>query len=318
MKALYFLSIATAASLISQGIADDENKSKPTGSQQQTSQQKDSQNQSSQNASSSKGSPGTKVTLNELPDKVQKTFRSEAGNVNMDSLNKLSKNGQSVYVGTFDKNGMKGQIVVDQDGSLLQAVQTGNIALVSQAPALGKSDLKQSELPNPVQSALKEHAGTNQLGAISEIEHGGQTLYTAAYNDAGVQTQLLFDKEGYLVLRAEETALMAAPLVSAQTVTMQTAPKQVQDAIRQHAGANAQVSDIDKGQWNGQTAYRVLVQKKNGTSRPVLISESGEILRGSQPSSVGSAGTSQQGRSQQSQQSNSKSSSTEASSSDQK
>ena len=310
----------TAASLISRGIADDENKSKPAGSQQQSSQQQDSQSRSSQKASSSNGSPGTKITLNELPDKVQKTFRLEAGNVNLDSLNKLTKNGQSVYVGTFDKSGMKGQIVVDQDGSLLQVVQTGNIALVSQAPALGKSDLKQSELPNSVQSALREHAGTNQVGAISEIAHGGETLYTAAYNDAGIQTQLLFDKDGKLVLRAEQTALMAAPLVSAQTVTMQTAPKPVQEAIRQHAGDNAQVSDIDKGQWNGQTAYRVLVQKKNGTSRPVLISESGEILRSSQSSSVGSAGTSQQGQSQQdqSQQGNTKNSSKNTSSSDQK
>lgn len=295
MKTLHYLSIATAASLLSHGIAEDQTKSKQDGSQQQTSQQ-----QSSQEAPSSKESPGTKVTLNELPEKVQKTFRSEAGNVNLDSLNKLSGNGQAVYVGTFDKNGMKGQMVVHEDGSLLQVVQTANIALINQAPPLGKSDLKLTNLPNPVQAALKEHAGTNQIGEISQVEHSGQTLYTAAYNDAGVQTELVFDKEGKLVIRAEQTALMAAPLVSAQAVTIQTAPKSVQEAIRQHAGGNAQVSDIDKGQWNGQTAYRVKVQKKNGTTRPILISESGEILRASQPSSVGSAASPQQGQSQQS------------------
>ena len=309
MKSLYFLSIITAVSLFNQGLAEDQDKSKQSGSQQQT----------SQDSSSSRNSSATKVSLSELPQDVQKTFRSEAGNVNLESLNKLSKNGQTVYVGTFDKSGMKGQVVVDEEGSLLQVVQTGNIALINQAPPLGKSDLKQSELPDPVQSALKEHAGTNQIGEISEIELGGQTLYTAAYNDAGVQTELIFDKQGKLVLSAEQTALMAAPLVSPETVTMQTAPKPVQDAIREHTGANAQVSDIDKGQWNGQTAYRVQVQKKSGKSRPVLISESGEILRGSQSSAVGSPGSSQKGESRQSQtQSNNSSSESQTSSRDQK
>lgn len=238
------------------------------------------------------------MSLNELPEKVQKTFRSEAGNVNLDSLNKLNKNGQTCYVGTFDKNGMKGQLTVGEDGSVLQVVQTANIALINQAPPLGDSDLKQSELPESVQSTLKRYAGTNQVGEIAKVDHAGQTLYTAAYNDAGVHTELIFDQSGTLVLRTEQTALMAAPLQSAQAVTMQTAPKAVQDAIRQHTGGNPQVSDIDKGQWQGQTAYRVLIQK-NGSARPLLVSESGEILRGARSeSSVGGAGTSQQGQSQ--------------------
>jgi hypothetical protein len=193
---------------------------------------------------------------------------------------------------------MKGQLTVGEDGSVLQVVQTANIALINRAPALGESDLKQSELPESLRSTLKRYAGTNQVGEIAKVDHAGQTLYTAAYNDAGVHTELIFDESGKLVLRTEQTALMAAPLQSAQTVTMQTAPKAVQDAIRQHTGGNPQVSDIDRGQWQGQTAYRVMIQK-NGSARPLLISESGEILRGSRSeASVGGAGTSEQGKSQ--------------------
>ncbi|MDX1951827.1 MAG: hypothetical protein SFY81_06560 [Verrucomicrobiota bacterium] len=227
---------------------------------------------------------------------MQKTFQSEAGSVNIENVSKVNKNGETCYVGTFDKNGMKGHVTVAEDGSLLQVLQTGNIALINQAPPLGKSDVNKSELPDAVQSALKQHAGTNQVGEIGTIHDSGQTFYTAAYNDAGVHTELVLNKDGKLLLRAEQTALMVAPLKNTQTVTMQTAPQSVQDAIRQHGGPNAQVSDIDKGQWNGQTAYRVLI-RKNGSTRPVLISESGEILRGS-PSSVGSAGSSQQGSGQ--------------------
>ena len=286
MKTLLLSSMTAVAALaFTVPLGAEENK--PSTSQQQT---------GNKGSSSSREPSKTRVSLNQLPAAVQKTFRSESGSLNVENLYKLSRNGQTCYVGTYDKGPLKGQLTVGEDGSLLQSVQAANIALINHAPPLGSSEIKMSELPQALQSSLKQVAGTNNVGEISKVNHAGKTLYTAAFNDGGVHTELIYDEEGKLVLRTDQTALFAAPLRTSQRVSVNTAPKAVQNAIQQHASSDA-VTDIDKGQWNGRTAYRVMVQK-NGATRPILISETGEILRGENrnAAATGSPGRSEEGQ----------------------
>lgn len=238
----------------------------------------------------------TKISFDQLPAPVQKTFRTESGNLNVENLYKLSRNGQSCYVGTYDKGALKGQLTVGEEGSLLQSVQATDLAIINQAPPVGRSEMKISELPQSLQSSLKQIAGTNKVGEISKVDHAGKTLYTAAFNDAGVHTELIYDQEGKLVLRTDQTALFTAPLQTSQKVSINTVPPVVQHAIKQHGSTEA-VTDIDKGQWNGKTAYKVMVQK-NGSARPMLITENGEILQGhklNEAAGTGSPGRSEQG-----------------------
>ena len=259
-----------------------------------------SSKQGSQQQRGNRGFSGTqnttKISFDQLPAPVQKTFRSESGGLNVENLYKLSRNDQSCYVGTYDKGVLKGQLTVGEDGSLLQSVQAANIAIINQAPPLGSSEMKMSELPQALQSSLKQIAGTNKVGEISKVDHAGQTLYTAAFNDAGIHTELIYDQEGKLVLRTDQTALFTAPLQTSQKVSVNTVPKVVQYAIKQHATTDA-VTDIDKGQWNGKTAYKVMIHK-NGSARPMLISENGEILHGhklNEAAATGAPGRSEQG-----------------------
>ena len=285
MKTLLLTSITAIAALATPvQLGAEEDKSSGQQKQRQSSSQ-----------SGSKGSKRTKVALNQLPKAVRNTFRSEAGHLNIENVQKLNKNGQTCYIGTFDKGGLQSQLTVDEDGSLLQLQQAANIAIVSQAPPLGSSEMKLNDLPESVQSRVEQVAGTNKVGEISKVDQSGKTLYTAAFNDAGVHTELIFDDQGKLVLRTDQTALFAAPLLSSQPVSIQTAPKAVQNTIQQQASAGT-VADIDKGQWNGKTAYRVMIER-NGFARPMLISENGEILQAGR-TATGAPAASEKGQEQ--------------------
>ena len=244
---------------------------------------------------------GTKVSLSDVPQKVQKTLRAEAGDLNIENVRKMEKNGQSCYQATFDKGTMKGKVTVGEDGSLLQSQLAEDLALVAAVPAITPGGEKLNELPDQVKSAIKDVAGSNQVGNISKSSESGKTMYHAAFNDAGVHTDLFLDENGKVIARSDQTALFTAPIENTQTQALSSAPESVQKAVRQQASSSGQVTDIDKGTWNGQTAYRVMIDK-NGSARPLIISESGTILGGQGQSSSGApaAGESSSGQKEKS------------------
>lgn len=262
-------------------------------SQQDKSSQQNQQDQSSQQpdsagkpGSSQSSTSGEKVTMKDLPQEVQETMRSQAGNLNVENIQKISKNGETTYQAQFDKGAMKGKLTVAEDGSLLQFQQAVDLALIAQVPSVTESQTALTELPQPVQETVKKHAESNEVGNISKSSKSGKTIYHAAFNEAGVHTDLLVAEDGELIARVDETALFAAPLKSGQSLSLQSAPQPVQQAVREHAGSAAQPSDVDKGTWNGQTAYKVMLEK-DGMRRPLVISEQGEILGQQQASGLG-------------------------------
>lgn len=285
----------------------------------------DSNAKSSHNAhtANSDSGKGQQILASQLPGPVQKTMHSEAPGANLENLRKINNNGQTCYQASFDKDGLKGRMTVAEDGSLLKYQESANIALFEAAPDLsarGKSKLQLSQLPQPVQNAVKQRAGSNQLGDIFKTteSQSDKTAYHVAFNDGGVLTDLLLDEKGNVLYRSDETALFAAPLQNSQALSFQSIPETIRDAITEHGGSAQTVSDIDKGTWNGQTVYKVMLQK-NGSYRPLLLSESGMVVNpgasnnnsssgGAAGSQQGSSDRSTQGTSQQSGQNNSNSS----------
>jgi len=216
-------------------------------------------------------------------------------NLNVENVQKTTTNGQTAYQASFDKPGMKARITVDENGSVLQYQETDKLALVTEVPKVTSSGTKLSDLPQAVQRTVKEEAGKNTIGDISKDTESGKPVYHVAFNDAGIHTDLVLDQNGKVLLRSDETALFTEPMKQSQALSLQSAPEAVRKAVREHGGTAAQVTDIDKGTWQGQTAYKVMIQK-NGTTRPLLISENGQVLQAqgsSSSSAVGSASTSE-------------------------
>jgi hypothetical protein len=265
----------------------------PSSGASKTAQSEKSQSQS-----------GQKILASQLPQRVQKAMQSEAPGANLENVQKLNKNGQTCYQASFDKDGLKGRMTVGEDGSILQYEESANMALFEAAPDLsvrGKSKLQLSQLPQPVQDAVKQRAGTNQLGDIFKTteSQSGKTAYHVSYNDGAALTDLLLDEKGDVLYRADETALFSAPLQDSQALTFQSIPETIRDSITERGGSAQTVTDIDKGTWKGQTVYKVMLHK-DGSYRPLLLSENGQAvnLSASNSSSSGAAPQSQKGSSQ--------------------
>jgi hypothetical protein len=312
MKMNLQLILITGALVSSQIVFADQQDAANSSKNSQTTQSSQSSQQdrssASSDASASNGQSGTKVMFNQLPQPVQKTFRAESGMLNIENLRKLTKNGETRYQGTFDKGDMKGKITVAKDGSLLRFQESSELALVPETPRISQTGTKLSDLPEAVQKTIKEQAGSATPGDFSKSTESGKTVYHAAFNESGVHTDLFLAEDGKIVGRADETALYAEPMQNSQTVSLSTAPEAVQKAVRDHTGSSAEVTDIDKGTWNGQTVYKVMLDK-NGSARPLVISENGQLVSSKGPSSVGApaASESSQGQNQQSSQSPTKS-----------
>jgi len=233
---------------------------------------------------------GRQLTLSQLPPAVQKTMRAEAGNLNLENIHKVTRNGQTAYRASFDKAGMKARLTVGEDGSVLQYQETDRLALVTEVPKITSSGMKVADLPQAVQTKVKDLAGKNTVGDVSKDTESGKPIYHVAFNDAGIHTDLVLDQSGKVLLRSDETALFTEPLKNSQTLSLQSAPAAVRNAIKEHGGTSGTVTDIDKGTWQGQTAYKVMIEK-NGTARPLLLSENGQILQAHPDGSYSATGS---------------------------
>ena len=228
------------------------------------------------------------LTFTQVPSAVQKAMRSAAQGVNFENISKINKNGQTCYQASFDKAGVKGKVLVAEDGSLLQYQESSELALIQQAPSIGQNKMELNKLPQSTQNAIKQRAGTNEIGGIFQTNYNGKKAYFAAYEDAGVRTDLLVGEDGKVLYRADQTALFTAPIVNPERLSLSSTPESVQKAVREHAGS-APVADVDKGTRNGVTVYKFLIEK-NGSYRPLLISENGQVIpSGSQSSDASGA-----------------------------
>lgn len=275
------LKILTLVGLLSGGLvyANDKDYEKDKERSQSSEGESTAQPQASisiEEAAGAESKAGTKVSFDELPQEVQKTIRTHAGSLNVEDIQKKEKNGEACYQASFDKDNMKSKLTVAEDGSLLQYQQARDMTVAAVVPEISSSDKELSDLPDAVQKAIEEKAGSAEVGNISESTLQGETVYHAGFNDGASHTDLIVSEDGELLASTQQTALFIAPLESSEKLSLNSAPDPVQQAIREEASA-AQVTDIDKGQWNGQTAYKVMVEKE-GTPMALLLSESGDVL----------------------------------------
>ena len=264
------------------------------------SQNQQPQRQDRSSAERSKDQSGSKVGFNELPSQVQKSLRAHTGAVNLENIRKISKDGQTCYHATFDKDGLKGQLTVNQDGALIRSQRAVDFALIQAAPSVQQGKIQMESLPAEVRSTIKKAAGSAKEVGINKSSESGKTVYCAEFNDAGVHTELMVNESGKLLARIDQSALFLAPLEGSQKVSLQSVPDPVQETVRQYVGGSKAIADVDKGTWNGQTAYKVMIEK-DGLPRHLVISENGQLL-GERDKATGAPAPSETSRQEQSSQ----------------
>lgn len=247
--------------------------------------------------------PGTaglasgKVQFSELPRAVQRTVKSQVGAAEVEDIDRNVRDGKTTYEVAFKKNGVNTELLIAEDGSLLNTSTTsgpeGN-TVNANAPLSGGSKVALSEVPDAARRSITREAGTAQVEDIDKGMLNGRIVYEAAFKRNGVHTELRVTEDGTVLSggqpRASATPATTspAPLNGAGKVALSEVPEAARKVIQREAGS-ATVEDIDKGTLNGRTVYEAAF-KRNGVHTEVRVAEDGTLLSGGSPVIKESAG----------------------------
>jgi uncharacterized membrane protein YkoI len=142
-------------------------------------------------------SASTKVNLDQLPSAVRKTMQTEAGTAPIESVDRGTLNGQTVYEGAFKRNAQTVKLRVAENGSVLSDLQDYRIQ--ASGPLLHAKKLSFKQLPTAVQNTIKAQAGQGLVETLQQGQINGQTVYEAALNQNGQLVQLRVDPAGSIL-----------------------------------------------------------------------------------------------------------------------
>lgn len=120
------------------------------------------------------------VQINELPEAIRKIVITQLGSQPLEAIDKISDNGEIFYDVDTSRNGRKLTFSVSSDGSVRLPVEM-------------------SEIPEPVQKAIKQELGDGNLGEISKsTEADGGVYYEVEFTKGGQSESFSVSPEGTL------------------------------------------------------------------------------------------------------------------------
>ena len=132
------------------------------------------------------------LPLDRCPAAVQATFRSEAYGEKVEAVGRDIKYGLTVYQTVVDHKGKTYEIVVAEDGTLVEKVLV-----------IEDDEIKLSECPAAVRTALHEHAKGGEIGDITCSTGIGQHTF---------ETEVKMKDRVYLLEVAENGLLISKSL----------------------------------------------------------------------------------------------------------
>jgi uncharacterized membrane protein YkoI len=129
-----------------------------------------------------------------------------------------------------------------------------------------------TQLPEPVQKAIRAQSGGETLQEVERETRDGKVIYEAEFKREGLNRRMQFSEDGTLLPeRGVSSVLGRRP-----SMTVNDVPAPVQKAIREQA-AGREVADIDKETWNGQAVYEVEYREQGPNSR-IHVTADGSLV----------------------------------------
>lgn len=160
---------------------------------------------STSNAASTPAAPalnGDTVAFRDLGWTVQKPILDQSGYAKIETVTRTTRNGKTIYIARYDKNGQPQELRVAEDGTVVSgggnAVResAGAQAIV---PLSGASKARFEDLPAAAQNTIRTHA---KGAAIEDVDKGtlnGRLVYEAAFKVNGKTKELRVDESGKVV-----------------------------------------------------------------------------------------------------------------------
>ena len=135
------------------------------------------------------------LPFDRCPAAVQATFRSEAFGEKVDTVGKDMKYGVTIYQTVVDHKGKSYEIVVAEDGTLVEKVLV-----------IDDEEVKLADCPAAVRTALHEHANGGEIGDITRSTGIGQHTFEAEVKIKAKVYLIEVTESGLLISKSLEAA----------------------------------------------------------------------------------------------------------------
>lgn len=234
------------------------------------------------------------IEQSQLPAPVVKALGDVKGPDLVGKIERQVKDGKTIYEVQFARRGVNPRVWIAEDGTVIRDTRRVEVAIPPigegvpdyVAPLNRTRTLQLTDVPVPVQKAIREHAAGRDVADIDRETWKGHVVYEVEFAQTGRNALIHIADDGTIV-RAERvgTGVLGVHLGT----QLEDTPAAVQDTIKR-VGGNRPIADIDREHRNGQTVYEVEF-KEPGRNIELHIAENGRILQDSRKlEAVGSAG----------------------------
>jgi len=129
-----------------------------------------------------------------------------------------------------------------------------------------------TQLPEPVQKAIKTHAAGQNLETVERETKDGQAVYEAEFKRDGLNRHMTFAADGTVVPDKHLSDLLSRE----PSMALRDLPAAVQKTVKEQQGGR-EVADIDKEMWNGKAVYEVEFKEKGPNSR-IYVATDGSMV----------------------------------------
>jgi uncharacterized membrane protein YkoI len=244
-----------------------------------------------------------KVTLNQVPVAVQNTIKAQTAGVEIEDIDKTSRDGIAVYEVAFKRSGQHTELVVAENGAVLSGglgAAKNPSAVVSANPAASTTHVAFRNLPLPVQKTARALAGSSIIDQTSQLVTDGKVRYQVHFKRDGRDVGYLLNPNGAIlhdgVAAANEVPVArnkpadtttipgggrivvpsATPANSWTKIAYNDLPPPVKTTARALAGS-APIEDVDRQSTRRGAVYQIAF-KRDGQHQEYRIQEDGLIL----------------------------------------
>jgi uncharacterized membrane protein YkoI len=154
-------------------------------------------------------SSSEKVSLDKVPKAVRHAFQNEAGTAPIESIDRGTLNGNTVYEAAFKQGGETVKLRVTPDGAILPDAEDRRI--LSQAPLLEAKPVELRKLPAAAQNTIRSEAGNAPPEVVQVGKWNGQTVFEANINRNGQPVQLRVNAAGAVVSSSQSQSSFRNP-----------------------------------------------------------------------------------------------------------
>ena len=206
-----------------------------------------------------------KVPVSQLPETVQKAIKGYSQGETLESVERETKDGQTLYQAEFKREGLNRRVTFAADGTIVPEKHLTDAITINRQPSMAFNDL-----PAAVQKTVKEQQSGREVADIDKEMWNGKAVYEVEFKEKGANSRLHIASDGSMVVdKDRKSGTYLGEQLSA-------APASVQAAVKRTV-SNAEIEDVDREERDGRVVYDVEV-KQEGLNRHLKIAADGTVL----------------------------------------